>query len=70
MHNDMPPSGGDLPASVSPPAVLPASALPTARGLYDPRFEHDSCGVSFVVQVKGVASHRIVQTGLGALCSM
>ncbi|MFZ9355663.1 MAG: glutamate synthase large subunit [Ilumatobacteraceae bacterium] len=70
MHNDMPPSGGDLPASVLPPAVLPASALPTARGLYDPRFEHDSCGVSFVVQVKGVASHRIVQTGLGALCSM
>ena len=44
--------------------------LPPARGLYDPRFEHDSCGVSFVVHVKGAASHRIVQTGLGALCSM
>ena len=44
--------------------------LPSARGLYDPRFEHDACGVSFVVHVKGVASHRIVQTGLGALCSM
>ena len=44
--------------------------LPSAHGLYDPRFEHDSCGVSFVVHVKGVASHRIVQTGLGALCSM
>jgi len=44
--------------------------LPPARGLYDSRFEHDSCGVSFVVHVKGVASHRIVQTGLGALCSM
>ncbi|MGA0132480.1 MAG: hypothetical protein ACO3KE_07805, partial [Ilumatobacteraceae bacterium] len=44
--------------------------LPAAHGLYDPRFEHDSCGVSFVVHVKGEASHRIVQTGLGALCSM
>ncbi len=44
--------------------------LPSAHGLYDPRFEHDACGVSFVVHVKGVASHRIVQTGLGALCSM
>ena len=44
--------------------------LPSAHGLYDPRFEHDSCGVSFVVHVKGIASHRIVQTGLGALCSM
>ena len=44
--------------------------MPSARGLYDPRFEHDSCGVSFVVHIRGVASHRIVQTGLGALCSM
>ncbi|MFM7891546.1 MAG: glutamate synthase subunit alpha, partial [Actinomycetota bacterium] len=44
--------------------------LPSAHGLYDPRFEHDACGVSFVVHVKGEASHRIVQTGLGALCSM
>jgi glutamate synthase (NADPH/NADH) large chain len=60
MHNDLPPSGG----------ALPASAVPSARGLYDPRFEHDSCGVSFVVHIQGVASHRIVQTGLGALCSM
>ncbi|MFZ9843957.1 MAG: glutamate synthase large subunit, partial [Ilumatobacteraceae bacterium] len=71
MHNDLPPSGGALPASDVPSARgLPASAVPSARGLYDPRFEHDSCGVSFVVHIKGVASHRIVQTGLGALCSM
>jgi glutamate synthase (NADPH) large chain len=44
--------------------------LPKAIGLYDPRFEHDSCGVSFVVDVHGRASHEIVATGLGALCSM
>ena len=44
--------------------------LPPARGLYDPNLEHDACGVSFVVHVKGVASHLTVQTGLGALCSM
>ena len=25
---------------------------PGPRGLYDPRFEHDACGVSFVVDVK------------------
>ena len=82
MHNDLPPSGGALPATTASsngalPATtapsggaLPASAVPSARGLYDPRFEHDSCGVSFVVHIQGVASHRIVQTGLGALCSM
>ncbi len=46
------------------------STLPPARGLYDPRFEHDACGVSFVVDIKGRASHGIVSSALGALCSM
>jgi glutamate synthase (NADPH/NADH) large chain len=43
---------------------------PAARGLYDPRFEHDACGVSFVAQMKGIASHNIVRLGIGALCNM
>ncbi|HEY7107273.1 MAG TPA: glutamate synthase large subunit [Acidimicrobiia bacterium] len=51
-------------------APVPFSALPAARGLYDPRFEHDSCGVSFVVDVLGRASHDIVATALGALCNL
>ena len=46
------------------------SALPPAQGLYLPRFEHDSCGVNFVCHLKGEASHRIVELGLGALCRM
>src|SRR5262245_2730761 len=33
---------------------------PPAQGLYDPRFEHDSCGVGFVAHIKGVRSHAIV----------
>lgn len=44
--------------------------LPRARGLYDPRFEHDACGVSFVVDIKGRARNEIVSMGIGALCSM
>ncbi|MFM8857315.1 MAG: glutamate synthase large subunit [Actinomycetota bacterium] len=44
--------------------------LPAAAGLYDPRFEHDACGVSFVVDIKGRRSHDIVSRGLGALCNM
>ena len=32
-----------------------------AEGLYDPRFEHDSCGVGFVVNVKGERSHKLVR---------
>ena len=46
------------------------AGLPAASGLYDPRFEHDACGVSFVVNIKGVASHHIVSTGINALCNM
>ena len=34
---------------------------PGAQGLYDPRFEHDSCGVGFVVDIKGKKSHAIVE---------
>jgi len=37
------------------------------QGLYDPRFEHDACGVGFVANVKGVQSHDIVQKGLQVL---
>ncbi|MFM8482323.1 MAG: glutamate synthase subunit alpha, partial [Actinomycetota bacterium] len=43
---------------------------PGAYGLYDPRFEHDACGVSFVADMHGRASRSIVQLGLGALCNM
>ncbi|MET0641592.1 MAG: glutamate synthase large subunit [Jiangellaceae bacterium] len=37
------------------------------QGLYDPRNEHDACGVAFVATLTGVASHRIVDLGLAAL---
>ena len=51
-------------------ARLPVSSLPEPAGLYDPRFEHDACGVSFVVNIKGRPSHDIVATALGALCNL
>ncbi len=46
------------------------SDLPAPHGLYDPRFEHDACGVSFVANIKGVRSHDIVSKGLSALCNL
>src|SRR5438552_2948795 len=49
---------------------VPFSSLPDASGLYDPRFEHAACGVSFVVDIKGRPSHDIVATALGALCNL
>ncbi len=36
------------------------NGLPEAQGLYDPANEHDSCGVGFVANIDGVASHKIV----------
>ncbi len=46
---------------------MAASGMPTARGLYDRAYDHDSCGVGFVVHLKGHRSHRIVEDGLTAL---
>jgi glutamate synthase (ferredoxin) len=41
--------------------------LPPAQGLYDPRHEHDACGVGFVVDMKGRRSHTIVTQALTVL---
>ncbi|MEY2469046.1 MAG: glutamate synthase large chain, partial [Actinomycetota bacterium] len=43
---------------------------PGPQGLYDPRFEHDACGVAFVVDVHGRRSHKMVQLGLQSLCNL
>ena len=37
------------------------------NGLYDPRNEHDACGVGFVANIKGRKSHAIVEQGLTVL---
>ena len=39
----------------------------SAEGLYDPSFEHDACGVGFVVDIKGRQSHRIITQALTIL---
>ena len=44
--------------------------LPPKQGLYDPRYEHDSCGVGFVVNIKGQKSHSIVSQGLQVLLNL
>jgi len=40
---------------------------PLVQGLYDPRNEHDACGVGFVAHIKGVKSHGIVEQALEIL---
>ena len=44
--------------------------LPEKQGLYDPRNEHDSCGVGFVADIKGRKSHAIVREGLSILVNL
>lgn len=41
--------------------------LPEAQGLYDPRYEHDACGMGFVVNIKGGKSHTIIDQALTVL---
>jgi len=42
-------------------------ALPPKQGLYDPRNEHDACGIGFVANIKGRKSHKIIRDGLTIL---
>ena len=53
-----PPSGEDV-----------AVNRPT-RGLYDPSFEHDACGVGVVADIKGRKSHDIIEKGLQVLIAL
>src|SRR5687767_9305791 len=63
----------DLPLSRLQPADRCGEAgsfAPAAQGLYDPRDEHDACGVGFVVHMKGVRSHDIVRKALQVLINL
>lgn len=39
-------------------------------GLYDPQFEHDSCGIGFVASIKGKKSHQHISDALTVLENM
>ena len=43
---------------------------PGCQGLYDPRLEHDACGVGFVVNIKGVRSHTLVEQALEVVLNL
>ena len=40
------------------------------QGLYDPAFDHDACGIGFVVDIKGRKTHQIVDQGLTVLANL
>ncbi len=45
-------------------------ACPSAQGLYDPRNEHDACGMGFVANIKGQKSHDIIEKGIQILINL
>ena len=47
--------------------MLPFSALPAARGLYDPQSERDACGLAMVADLRGRPTHGTVTQALTAL---
>ncbi|MEU2850699.1 glutamate synthase large subunit [Streptomyces syringium] len=44
-----------------------AASHPAQQGMYDPRNEHDACGVGFVATLTGEASHALVEQALTVL---
>lgn len=44
--------------------------IPAKHGLYDPQFEHDSCGVGFVVDIFGRKSNVILRQSLAVLINL
>ena len=50
--------------------LAPALGAPVVGGLYDPRYEHDACGVAFVATLRGTPGRDIVDAGLTALLNL
>jgi glutamate synthase (ferredoxin) len=46
------------------------TSAPVKQGLYDPQFEHDACGLGFVVNMKGKKSHQLVSDALQILVNL
>ncbi|NEP54264.1 MAG: glutamate synthase subunit alpha, partial [Moorea sp. SIO3C2] len=46
------------------------TTVPQKQGLYDPQYEHDACGVGFIVHQKGQKSHSIVEQALTILLNL
>ena len=46
------------------------NGLPEPQGLYDPRHEHDACGIGFVANISGEKSHDIILKGIEILINL
>jgi len=44
--------------------------LPQKQGMYDPKNEHDNCGIGFIANIKNRRSHEIVRQGIQILINL
>ena len=49
---------------------LPSQGVFFMNGLFDPRREHDACGVGFVAHLDGVCRHQVITMSLEAMARM
>ncbi|MBI4353650.1 MAG: glutamate synthase large subunit, partial [Candidatus Omnitrophica bacterium] len=49
---------------------MSANNSPNKEGLYQPAYEHDACGTGFVASIDGLATHQILQWGVGCVCNV
>src|SRR3954465_14463356 len=59
-------SASGAPALLQEP-LMTHPTPPRAQGLYDPRYEHDACGVALVARLDNRPTHEVVEQGLLAL---
>ena len=63
----------DMYWKMSRPVQTEAAEISHSRNsatLYDPRNEHDACGVGFIAQINGRKSHKIIREAITALCNL
>jgi glutamate synthase domain-containing protein 2/glutamate synthase domain-containing protein 1/glutamate synthase domain-containing protein 3 len=53
---------------MSDPTII--AGMPEVQGLYDPRNEHDACGIGFVANIKGQRSHEVIAKGIQVLVNL
>src|ERR1039457_5876870 len=57
----------DAPPQPSTPMTSQIKQPPRAVGLYDPRFEHDACGVGMVARLDNRPTHEVLSRAIAAL---
>ena len=67
MNNSFSPA---RPLAPAPALEAVAAVAPVKQGLYDPWFEHDACGVGFVVDMKGRKTHQTLRNALQVLINL